>query len=148
MARTDSDHGDGFKSHQRYVPIPLNLDAKSIVLTTNVAAGADGVTIVTGAVSLENQGDASHDSRDVPGTIQLALDLRVQNSAGVVEPVSMYALSKVRNHECCWRRMFQNLTLRATRHWQPNICCTTMIRCHQELWFTGMVHLREISISF
>lgn len=77
----------------------MTLEPKVIFLTTNAAAGTEGVTIVTGAVSLENQGDASHASRDVSGTIQLALDLRVQDSAGVVEPVPMYALSKVGHHE-------------------------------------------------
>ena len=57
------------------------------------------MTIVTGAVSLEDQGDGSRGSRDAAGTIQLALDLRVQSSAGVVEPVPMYALTKVRHHQ-------------------------------------------------
>ena len=99
------------------------------------------MTIVTGAVSLEN--------RDAPGTVQLALDLRVQSSAGVVEPVPMYALTKVRQN------MFEllascdsSLTPCLNRLWQPSICCTTTIRCRQELLFTEMVHLKGTSISF
>jgi hypothetical protein len=43
---------------------------------------------VTGSVCLKRRGD-------VPGTVPLAMDIRVQKSAGVVEALSMYMLSKV-----------------------------------------------------
>ena len=108
------------------------------------------MTIVTGEVSLEHQGDedAGHGSRDAPGTIPLASDLRVQSSAGVVEPVRMYELTKVRHHKFeLLASCDGSLTPCLNRLWQPSICCTTMIRCRQELLFTGMDHLKGTSIS-
>jgi hypothetical protein len=66
--------------------IPWLEQVPTLVIT---AGGADSKTIVTGSVCLTKRGD-------VPGTVPLAMDIRVQKSAGVVEALPMYMLSKVR----------------------------------------------------
>jgi hypothetical protein len=67
----------------------INLHFFLIHFSIFTAGGADSKTIVTGSVCLTKRGD-------VPGTVPLAMDIRVQKSAGVVEALPMYMLSKVR----------------------------------------------------
>lgn len=71
------------------VGIPWLTQAPTMVigLTLTRAAGNDSKTVVTGSVSLDSKGDA--------GTIQLAQDVRIQSSSGVVTKQNMINLTKV-----------------------------------------------------
>jgi hypothetical protein len=69
--------------------IPWINQAPTMVMGLSLtrAGGSDSKTVVAGSVSLDSKGEA--------GTIQIAQDIRIQSSAGVVTFENMRKLTKV-----------------------------------------------------
>lgn len=104
-------------------------------LSLTRAGGNDSKTVVAGSVSLASKGEG--------GTIQIAQDIHIQNSDGVVTFENMRKLTKVRG---CVQVIISNiseLNICSTRHWQFITTCTMMRLCQKEWWFTVMAPQKE-----